>query len=172
MKECVSQVALEYRNTILKSSARNSYLERKVERIADRTIRALIHQLRKGDFEPEEFEVDVSTRIPLRGGETLNLRGRIDRMDILEEEDRVLVKIMDYKSGSTSFDLVPALPWTPAPAGGLYGRGPQAGGKAPSREKGSSRRDLLLSHRRSSDRAAGRHDARRRSKRGSLKSSG
>ena len=105
VKECVSQVALEYRNTILKSSARNSYLERKVERIADRTIRALIHQLRKGDFEPEEFEVDVSTRIPLRGGEALNLRGRIDRMDILEEEDRVLVKIMDYKSGSTSFDL-------------------------------------------------------------------
>ena len=50
VKECVSQVALEYRNTILKSSARNSYLERKVERIADRTIRALIHQLRKGDF--------------------------------------------------------------------------------------------------------------------------
>ena len=49
--------------------------------------------------------MDVSTRIPLRGGEALNLRGRIDRMDILEEEDRVLVKIMDYKSGSTSFDL-------------------------------------------------------------------
>ena len=98
-------MALEYRNTILNSSARNSYLERKVERIADRTIRAPIHQLRKGDFEPEEFEVDVSTRIPLRGGEALNLRGRIDRMDILEEEDRVLVKIMDYKSGSTSFDL-------------------------------------------------------------------
>lgn len=41
VKECVSQVALEYRNTILNSSARNSYLERKVERIADRTIRAL-----------------------------------------------------------------------------------------------------------------------------------
>lgn len=105
VKSCVQKVSEEYRNTIMKSSARNSYLERKVERIADRTIRALIHQIRKGDFEPEGFEVDVSARIPLAGGEALNLRGRIDRMDTYEEEDKVFVKIMDYKSGSTSFDL-------------------------------------------------------------------
>lgn len=102
---CVRKVSEEYRNTIMKSSARNSYLERKVERIADRTIRALIYQIQKGDFEPEAFEVDVSTSIPLPGGESLNLRGRIDRMDICEDEDKVYVKIMDYKSGSTSFDL-------------------------------------------------------------------
>lgn len=105
VKACVKQVSEEYRNTIMKSSARNSYLERKVERIADRTIRALIYQIQKGDFEPEAFEVDVSTSIPLSEGEALNLRGRIDRLDTCEEEDRVYVKIMDYKSGSTSFDL-------------------------------------------------------------------
>ncbi len=105
VKTIVDQVAYEYRNTIMKSSARNSYLEKKVERITDRTIRALIYQIQKGDFEPEEFEVDVTTRIPLRGGEALNLRGRIDRLDTFEDEDHVYVKIMDYKSGSTSFDL-------------------------------------------------------------------
>ena len=105
VKSCVQQVSLEYRNTIMKSSARNAYLERKVERITDRTIRALIHQIKKGDFEPEAFEVDISTRIPLKGGEALNLKGRIDRMDVFEDTDKVYVKIMDYKSGSTSFDL-------------------------------------------------------------------
>ncbi|MBQ7795760.1 MAG: helicase-exonuclease AddAB subunit AddB [Lachnospiraceae bacterium] len=105
VKTIVDRVSKEYRNTIMKSSARNSYLEKKVERITDRTIRALIYQIQKGDFEPEEFEVDVTTRIPLRGGESLNLRGRIDRMDVFEDEDHVYVKIMDYKSGSTSFDL-------------------------------------------------------------------
>lgn len=105
VKDVVAQVSMEYRNTIMKSSARNSYLEKKVERITDRTIRALIYQIQKGDFEPEEFEVDVTTRIPLRGGDSLQLRGRIDRMDVFEDEDRVFVKIMDYKSGTTSFDL-------------------------------------------------------------------
>lgn len=105
VRACVAEVSQEYRNTIMKSSARNDYLTRKVERIADRTVRALLYQLGKGDFRPEGFEVDVSMRIPLRAGETLNLKGRIDRMDVLEDEDKVYVKIMDYKSGSTSFDL-------------------------------------------------------------------
>lgn len=105
VKSCVEQVSGEYRNTIMKSSARNSYLERKVERIADRTIRALIYQIRKGDFEPEAFEVEVNTSIPLKEGASINLRGRIDRLDVCEEDDKVYVKIMDYKSGSTSFDL-------------------------------------------------------------------
>lgn len=105
VKTIVEQVSFEYRSTIMKSSARNSYLGRKVERITDRTIRALIHQIQKGDFEPEEFEVDVSTRIALKDGDALNLRGRIDRLDIFEDSDKVYVKIMDYKSGSTSFDL-------------------------------------------------------------------
>ena len=49
--------------------------------------------------------MDVSTRIPLKDGEAVNLRGRIDRMDVFEDEDKIYVKIMDYKSGSTSFDL-------------------------------------------------------------------
>lgn len=105
VKEAVEQVSAEYRNTIMKNSARNSYLEKKVKKITDRTVRALIYQIKKGDFEPSEFEVDVSTRIPLRGDEALNLRGRIDRLDVFEDEDRVYVKILDYKSGSTSFDL-------------------------------------------------------------------
>ncbi len=105
VRSVVERVSLEYRNTIMKSSARNSYLEKKVEKITDRTIRALIYQIQKGDFTPDEFEIDVSTKVALKGGETLNLRGRIDRLDVFEDEDRVYVKIMDYKSGSTSFDL-------------------------------------------------------------------
>ena len=32
--------------------------------------------------------------------------GRIDRLDVLKEDKKVYVKIIDYKSGNTSFDLV------------------------------------------------------------------
>lgn len=102
---CVAEVSGEYRNTIMKDSARNAYLASKVERITDRTIRALIYQIQKGDFEPAAFEVEVSRKIPLKGRDSLNLRGRIDRMDVFEDDENVYVKIMDYKSGSTSFDL-------------------------------------------------------------------
>lgn len=32
--------------------------------------------------------------------------GRIDRLDVLKEDNKVYVKIIDYKTGNTSFDLV------------------------------------------------------------------
>ncbi|ADL03632.1 helicase-exonuclease AddAB subunit AddB [Lacrimispora saccharolytica] len=110
--ECVTKVTEEYGNTILKSSARNAYLAGKVERITDRTVWALSEQLKKGDFVPVGFEVSFSAadqlkamRIPLSKEEAIHLRGRIDRLDLCEDEEAVYVKIIDYKSGSTSFDL-------------------------------------------------------------------
>ncbi|MFT4006435.1 MAG: helicase-exonuclease AddAB subunit AddB [Lacrimispora sp.] len=110
--ECVARVTEEYGNTILKSSARYAYLAGKVERITDRTVWALSEQLKKGDFTPVGFEVSFSAadqlkamRIPLSKEESLHLRGRIDRLDLCEDEDAVYVKIIDYKSGTTAFDL-------------------------------------------------------------------
>ena len=112
VKECVARVTEEYGNTIMASSARNAYLAGRVERITDRTIWALAEQVKKGDFEPTGFEVSFSAidnlkamRISLSEDEDLQLRGRIDRLDLCEDEQHVYVKIIDYKSGTTSFDL-------------------------------------------------------------------
>ena len=112
VSSCVARVTQEYGNTILKSSARNQYLAGRVERMTDRTMWALGEQLKKGDFVPAGFEVSFSAvdnleamRIQLSGEEELHLRGRIDRLDLCQDEDHVYVKIIDYKSGSTRFDL-------------------------------------------------------------------
>lgn len=109
---CVQKVAEDYGNTILKSSARNSYLVKRVERITDRTLWALAEQIKKGDFEPAGFEVSFSAldnlkamKIPLSETESLHLKGRVDRLDLYEEEEQIYIKIIDYKSGGTSFDL-------------------------------------------------------------------
>ncbi len=112
VSSCVARVTREYGNTILKSSARNQYLADRIERMTDRTMWALAEQLKKGDFVPSGFEVSFSAvdnleamRIQLSGQEELHLRGRIDRLDLCQDEDHVYVKIIDYKSGSTRFDL-------------------------------------------------------------------
>ena len=112
VRECVEQVTGQYGNTIMESSARNAYLARRVERITDRTIWALAEQVKKGDFVPAGFEVSFSAiddlkamRIRLSEDEKLQLKGRIDRLDLCEDEEHIYVKIIDYKSGSTSFDL-------------------------------------------------------------------
>lgn len=109
---CVGEVTAEYGNTIMGSSSRNAYLARRVEHITQRTVWALQQQIKKGDFSPAGFEVSFSAadnleamKIPLSADEALHLRGRIDRLDLCEDGQQVYVRIIDYKSGSTSFDL-------------------------------------------------------------------
>lgn len=108
----VAKAAEDYGNTILHSSFRNAYLIRKLSRITERTMWALGEQLKKGDFKPAGFEVSFSAaddlasmKIALSEDEALHLKGRIDRMDLSEDETHVYVKIIDYKSESASFDL-------------------------------------------------------------------
>lgn len=112
VKESVTQVVENYGNTIMQSSARCAYMAGRVERMTDRTIWALAEQVKRGDFDPAGFELSFSAvdnlkamRIALSGTEELQLRGRIDRMDLCRDEKKLYVKIIDYKSGSTSFDL-------------------------------------------------------------------
>ena len=47
-----------------------------------------------------------AVNIALSGQEKMRLKGRIDRVDVCEDETAVYVKVVDYKSGNTSFDLV------------------------------------------------------------------
>ena len=67
----------------------------RTRRILRRTVWALQEQLKHGAFRPEGFEVRFQG-------------GRIDRVDIMEEPEnnRVYVKVIDYKTGNTSFDLL------------------------------------------------------------------
>lgn len=47
-----------------------------------------------------------SINIELSPEERLKLRGRIDRVDTCEDGEHVYVKVIDYKSGNTSFQLL------------------------------------------------------------------
>lgn len=91
--QCLEEVTADYGNTILKSSAHSEYMIERTRRILKRTVWALQQQLKEGDFRPEGFEVSFEG-------------GRIDRVDILDEDGKVYVKVIDYKTGNTSFDLV------------------------------------------------------------------
>ena len=113
IEECLDQAAADYGNTILNSTARNAYMTRRMKRIMKRTVWALSEQIRRGLFTPENYEISFSSAsdldsvsIDLSPEEKLRLQGRIDRVDTCEDEEHVYVKVIDYKSGSTSFQLL------------------------------------------------------------------
>ena len=99
--ESVARAVEEYESSVLKSSARNEYMITRIERITVRTLWALCNQIKQGSFEPLGYEQQFR-HIPDSG---LALGGRIDRLDIYEAEDKVYVRVIDYKSGNTLFDL-------------------------------------------------------------------
>ena len=92
-RACMEEVAADYGNTVFHSSARNTYMIARATRLLIRTVWALKQQLKRGSFRPEGFEISL-------GGV------RIDRVDVCEEEENVYVKVMDYKTGNTAFDLL------------------------------------------------------------------
>ncbi|MCI8375871.1 MAG: helicase-exonuclease AddAB subunit AddB [Lachnospiraceae bacterium] len=113
VEECIDAVTADYGNTILKSSARNAYAIERMKRMMKRTVWALGRQIEKGLFVPENYEISFSgvsdldaVNIALSQEEQLRLQGRIDRMDLCKEEKNVYVKVIDYKSGNTSFQLL------------------------------------------------------------------
>ena len=92
LSECLKDSIADYGNSILYSSSRNEYLITRMQRILSRTIWALTEQLRKGEFSPAGYEIPI-------------LHGKIDRVDLCEDEEKVYVKVVDYKTGSRKLDL-------------------------------------------------------------------
>ncbi len=99
--ESVSHAVELYESSIFKSTKRNEYLVKRIERITTRTLWALCNQIKQGSFEPSGYEMPFY-HIP---DSSMTLQGRIDRLDLYEDENRVLVRVVDYKSGNTFFDL-------------------------------------------------------------------
>lgn len=113
LKEAMEQAFGESRNLALYDNARSIYAKERIGRILRRTVGALIYQVRQGRFSPDRFEVSFSytedldaVNFTLGEDEKMRLKGRIDRIDTLKEDDRLYVKVIDYKSGSTSFQFV------------------------------------------------------------------
>ena len=110
--QCLLEAAAQGGSRGLQGTARGEYLLGRVERIADRTLWALCEQLARGDFRPSEVEVEFDGRdsqamnLLIDADTLMRLHGRIDRVDTCEDGDEIYVKVIDYKTGSTSFDLV------------------------------------------------------------------
>lgn len=90
--ESVEESVIDYGNTVLFSSARNEYMISRIKRLIRRSVWALTRQLEKGDFVPGGYELKFGS-------------GKIDRIDICEDDGCVYVKVTDYKTGMKSFDI-------------------------------------------------------------------
>lgn len=93
IEESVDEAITDYGNSVLYSSARSEYMVVRMKQMLRRTVWALTKQLAAGDFIPSAYELRFAN-------------GKIDRVDTCVDEDKVYVKVTDYKTGSKEFDIV------------------------------------------------------------------
>ena len=112
LDEALREAAETDLHDYFESSARSRYTLERARRILSRTVDIITRQLMHSDFEPDRFEMRfgkkdglTSAVIPLSQGRVMNLTGIVDRVDICMDQDRILLRVIDYKSGENKLDL-------------------------------------------------------------------
>lgn len=105
MTESVKKYCEAYEQGILKDDDQSAYTITKITRIMERTISILQFHLKQGKFAPGHHEYAFEREVELDATHKMLLNGKIDRIDLYEQDGKIYVKILDYKSGSRSLDI-------------------------------------------------------------------
>lgn len=111
-EQTVEQIAPQLQGEILLSTKRYGYIFRKLKEIVSRASVILGEQSRRGSYEPIGLELDFGPgkplpplRFELENGCVMEIVGRIDRVDVAEGENGLLLRVIDYKSSQTDLKL-------------------------------------------------------------------
>ncbi len=110
VEQIMDQVSNAYGEHVFFDTKRNSYQIERMKRLLKKSVLNMQKQLNDGLFLPSEYEVSFSKyqdlealTVVLSDEEKMHLNGRIDRVDLYENDEHVYVKVIDYKSGNRTF---------------------------------------------------------------------
>ncbi len=109
----IDELIPQLQNELLLSTARYRYLTGKLKRIVLRAVWVLQEHARRGTFRPLGVEITFGRegalpglQLTLADGSTIVLQGRIDRVDGAPGAKGYYLRVIDFKSGSTSLSLL------------------------------------------------------------------
>lgn len=112
VEQIMDDLVVDYGEGVWQSSHRYQYMVDRLKRMGKTTVRAVVDHIQKGRFRPLAFEVQFGPggqfppiAVQLADGEVIYLEGRVDRIDILDDEEGRYVKIIDYKTGDQNLSL-------------------------------------------------------------------
>lgn len=88
------------KNYIFTSTPKFIVLTNRLKKVVLQSIKYIVYQIQNGDFEILGNELEFKKQI-----DNVEITGKIDRLDILENEKGKFIRIIDYKSSNKSVDL-------------------------------------------------------------------
>ncbi|MDD6174791.1 MAG: PD-(D/E)XK nuclease family protein [Firmicutes bacterium] len=113
----VHDILEEYLNTRLGGregkSERFLCLYERFEAVAALLLQAILAELEQSAFVPTDFELPIGAesegipalRLPLPDGGSVEVYGKVDRVDVMESGNETFVRVIDYKTGAKKFAL-------------------------------------------------------------------
>ncbi len=118
IEDIADRVIAQYKEEILPKSlsieedGRLPHLYRRLRDLSVMMIENILDEFSASDFTPRFFELHIGgsgapspLTFTLKDGSTLSLPGVIDRVDLCRRDDKLYVRIVDYKTGVKSFSL-------------------------------------------------------------------
>lgn len=112
VNEIVNSKLKNETNSILNSNKKYQYFSERFKKTITKSVTVISEQMRKGEFDIFKSEFDFGDfkdsdpiNLELPSKETVYLKGRVDRIDKVDLNGETYIRIVDYKSGSKSFDL-------------------------------------------------------------------
>lgn len=109
----VDEMVAKIPGYILESSPKYRFLSERLKKLVSASIKIIAMQIKAGNFESEDYEAAFGRerkyppiKVGTDRGETLELIGKIDRIDsCVDEDNRKYIRIVDYKWGDRDINL-------------------------------------------------------------------
>ncbi len=110
--QILDEILQTSRYYLFTSSAKFRLLTRRLKKVVLQSIHYIVYSLKYSDFKPIGHEVEFGEKSEykpikwqLDSGETIEIVGKIDRVDVGKINDQEYVRIIDYKSQIKKMDL-------------------------------------------------------------------
>ncbi len=110
--EIIESYAKSVLGEVTAENPRVKYIIEKSKNSAIMLIKRLIEEFKQSKFVISDCELEISPKgavkplkIPLKDGFSIEIEGKIDRVDTMQDDSKNYVRIIDYKTGKKTFEL-------------------------------------------------------------------
>ena len=116
INDCMQKYVCDKLGGLENKPSRFKYLYLRCSQAASVLVRRIINEFKQSSFVPCGYEAEISKygdirplKIKLSDGSLVEVEGKVDRIDVMNLNERNYIRVVDYKTGKKDFKLIDVL---------------------------------------------------------------